>query len=214
MVLDLVVIGLAITLQPLSIVAFVLILGSERGLRKGLALILGWTACLVAVIAAVALATGGQALRPHTVPSTAILVVKGLLGAGLIWFGFRQRRRTGRPHKQPTWMARLDRLSLAAAAGLGAFLQPWSLVAAGAATIFQASLSTAGDWLVLVLFCLLATSTFLVMELYAAFAPKAAGIRFQQLQTAIENHQDQAIVVGSLVVGAWLLGHSIFLIVS
>jgi hypothetical protein len=213
MVLDLVIIGLAITLEPLTIVAFILILSAQGGVRKGLAFILGWLACLVAVIAAVVLITGGQPPRPQTAPSTAALVVKALLGALLIWVGLRQRRRMGRPRKQPGWMARLDHLSLWAAAGLGAFLQPWTLVAAGAATVVQASLSTPGDWLALVVFCLLATSTFLVMELYAAFAPAAAGARFDQMHNWIDTHQDQAIVVGSLVVGGWLLGNSIYLIV-
>ena len=214
MVLDLVIIGLAITLEPLTLVAFILILSAEQGLRKGLAFILGWMACLAAVIAVVVLVTGGKPPAPETVPSTAALIVKALLGALLIWVGLRQRHRMGRPRKQPGWMARLDHLSLWAAAGLGIFLQPWTLVAAGAATVVQAKLSTAGDWLALVVFCLLATSTFLAMELYAAFAPAAAGARFVKIQRWIDTHQDQAIVVGALAVGGWLLGKSIYLIVS
>jgi len=87
-------------------------------------------------------------------------------------------------------------------------------VAAGAATVVQAKLSTAGDWLVLVLFCLLATSSFLILELYAVFAPAAAEERIKQIHQWIDTHQDQAIVVGSLAVGAWLLGKSIYLIVA
>ena len=214
MVLSLAILGLVITLAPFTIVAFILILSSAGGLRKGLALILGWTACLVVVIAVTVLITGGNPPRLKTAPSTAALVVKALLGALLIWIGLRQRRNIGHPRKQPGWMARLDRMSLWAAAGLGAFLQPWSLVALGVATIVQAQLSTAGDWLTLVMFCLLATSSFLVMELYAAFRPAAAKARFGQVQAWIETHQDQAIVVGALVLGAWFLGSSIYLIVS
>jgi hypothetical protein len=214
MVLDLVIIGLAIAFLPLTIVAFMLILGAQRGIWKGLAFIAGWVACLVAVIAVVVLVTGGKPPEPHTAPSTAALVVKALLGAVLIWVGLRQRQRIGRPRKQPAWMARLDHLSLWTAAGLGVFLQPWTLVAAGAATVVQAKLSTAGDWLTLILFCLLATSSFLAMELYAAFAPAAAEVRFDQIHKWIDTHQDQAIVVGALVVGAWLLGSSIYLIVA
>jgi hypothetical protein len=214
MVLDLMIIGLAITLEPVTIVAFILILGAQRGIRKGLAFLLGWMACLVAVIAVVVLITGGKPPEPHTAPTTAALVVKALLGALLIWVGLRQRRRMGRPRKQPGWMARLDHMSPWAAAGLGVFLQPWTLVAAGAATVVQAKLSTAGDWLALVFFCLLATSSFLIMELYAAFAPVAAAARLEEVQKWIDAHQDQAIVVGALVVGAWLLGNSIYLIVS
>jgi threonine/homoserine/homoserine lactone efflux protein len=214
MVLDLMIIGLAIALEPITIVAFILILGADQGVRKGLAFILGWMACLVVVIAAVVLLTGGNPPRPSTAPSTVALAVKALLGAVLIWVAFRQRRRMGRPRKQPGWMKRLDRLSLWAAVGLGVFLQPWSLVAAGAATVVQAKLSTAGDWLALVLFCLLATSVFLAMEHYAAFAPEAASVRLGQMRTWIDGHTDQAIVVLSLVVGCWLLGNSIYLIVT
>ncbi len=214
MVLDLIIIGLAITLEPLTLVAFILILGADKGIRKGAAFILGWLACLVVVIAVVVLATGGKPPRPHTAPSTGALAVKVALGLVLIWVSIRQRRRMGRPRKQPAWMARLDRLSLWAAAGLGVFLQPWTLVAAGAATVVQAKLSTVGDYLTLVLFCLLATSAFLVMELYAAFAAEAATARLEQVRTWIDGHTDQAIVVGALVVGCWLVGNSIYAIVS
>ena len=70
MVLDLMLIGLAITVEPFPLSAFVLILGADRGAIKGLAFILGWLACLVAVIAAVVLATGGNPPAENTVPRT------------------------------------------------------------------------------------------------------------------------------------------------
>ena len=146
MVLDLVIIGLAIALQPVRIVAFILILAAEKGVRKGLAFILGWLACLVVVIGIVAVATGGTPPHPHTGTSTAALVVKAVLGIGLILVAVRQQCRRGHARKQPTWMARLDRFSPWAAAGLGVFLQPWTLVAAGAATVVQAKLFGAADF--------------------------------------------------------------------
>jgi hypothetical protein len=213
-VLQLVIIGLAITLEPLTLVAFILLLASERGTWKGLAYILGWTACLVAVIAAVILATGADPPRQHTAPSTAVLVVKALLGVLLIWIGLRQRRKRGLPRKPPTWMGWLDRMSPWAAVGFGAFMQPWSLVAIGAATVVQAKLSTAGDWLALVVFCLLATSSFLVMEIYAVLSPEAAGARLGRIRTWIDTHTDQAIIIGSLALGGLLLADSIYLLVT
>jgi hypothetical protein len=213
-VLDLVIIGLAITLEPLTLVAFILILAARKGLWKGLAFMLGFMASVVAVIAAVLLTTGGDPPRQHTAPSTAVLVIKALLGVLLIWIGLRQRRRRGRPRKPPGWMARLDHMSPAAAVGLGAFLVPWSLVAIGAATVVQAKLSTLGDWLALVIFCLLAMSTFLIMELYAAFSPEAAQARLGRVRTWIDTHTDQAIIVGALAIGCFLLADSIFLLVS
>ena len=152
MVLDLLLIGLGITLEPFPLMAFILVLSARKGIWKGLAFILGWLACLVAVIAAVILATGNHPPRPQTVPSTAALAVKLALGLVLILMAERQRRRMGRPRKPPAWMARLDRVSLWGAAGLAAFLQPWTLVAAGAATITQAKLATAGSYLALIRF--------------------------------------------------------------
>ncbi|HEY1347361.1 MAG TPA: GAP family protein [Streptosporangiaceae bacterium] len=214
MVLDLVIIGLVITLSPLTLVAFILLLAAKGGIWKGLAFILGWMACLVAVIAAVLLTTGGNPPRQHTAPSAAVLVVKALLGILLIWIGIRRRRRRGLPRKPPTWMGWLDRMSPWAAVGFGAFMQPWSLVAIGAATVVQAKLSTVGDWLALVVFCLLATSSFLVMELYAVLSPEAAAARLGRIRTWIDGHMDQAIILVSLALGGLLLADSIFLLLT
>ncbi len=158
-----------------------------------MAFILVWLACLVAVIAAVTLLTGGEPPKPHTVPSTAALAVKALLG----WMAFRQRRHVGRLKKLPAWMAHLDRLSMWMAAGLGVVLQPWGLVAAGAAMLVQSKLYTAGDRLTLVLFCLRVTSSLLATKLYTAFAPVEAGARLGRLQKWINHHTDQAIVTAS-----------------
>ena len=214
MVLDLLLIGLGITLEPFPLTAFVLILSAEKGTMKGMAFILGWLACLVAVIAAVILATGNQPPRPNTAPSKAAIAVKLGLGIVLILIAVRKRRQMGQPRKPPAWMARLDRLSLWAAAGLAAFLQPWTLVAAAAATVAQAKLTSAGSYLALVLFCLLATSSFLYLELYVAFAPGAAGARLDRLRTWLESHQDEVIIAVCLLLGFWLAGKSIYLLVS
>ena len=214
MVLDLLLIGLGITLEPFPLTAFILVLSARKGIWKGLAFILGWLACLVAVIAAVILTTGNNPPRPQTVPSTAALAVKLALGLVLILMAERQRRRMGRPRKPPAWMARLDRVSLWGAAGLAAFLQPWTLVAAAAATITQAKLTTAGSYLALIGFCLLASSSFLYLELYATFAPARAGARLDQLRAWLDSHQDQVLIAVFLLLGFWLAGKSIYLLVT
>ena len=214
MVLDLLLIGLGITLEPFPLTAFILVLSAEKGTWKGLAFILGWLACLVAVIAAVIVSTGNNPPAPQTVPSDAALAVKLAAGVVLILIAVRQRRRMGRPRKPPAWMARLDQLSLLGAAGLAAFLQPWTLVAAGAATVVEAKLDTAGSYLVLVLFCLLATSSFLYLELYATFATGKAAARLERMRKWLDSHQDQVIIAICLLLGFWLAGKSIYLLVS
>jgi threonine/homoserine/homoserine lactone efflux protein len=214
MVLDLLLIGLAIALEPFPLTAFILILSTEKGIWKGLAFVLGWLACLIVVIAAVLLTTGDKPPKPNTAPSTAALAVKLALGIVLVLLAVRQQRRMGRPRKPPSWMARLDRLSLWAAVGLAVFLQPWTLVAAGAATVVQAKLSTPGDYVTLVLFCLLGTSSFLYLELYAAFAPAAATLRLERMRAWLDTHQDQVVILVLLLLGFWLAGKSIYLLVS
>ena len=214
MVLDLMLIGLAIALEPFPLTAFILILSAEKGTRKGLAFVLGWVACLLVVIAAVIATTGGNPPAPNTAPSTASLAVRLAIGIVLIVAAERRRRRMGRPRKPPGWMARLDGLSLLSAAGFAIFLQPWALVAAGAATIIGAELSTPGDYLTLVLFCLLATSSFLYLELYATFAPAAAGVRLDKMRAWLDTHQDQVIILVFLLLGLWLAGKSIYLLVA
>ena len=214
MALDLLLIGLGIALEPFPLTAFILVLSAEKGTWKGLAFILGWLACLVAVIAAVIVTTGNNPPKPQTVPSEAALAVKLAVGVVLILIAVRQRRRMGRPRKPPAWMARLDQLSLLGAAGLAAFLQPWTLVAAGAATIIEAKLATAGSYLVLILFCLLATSSFLYLELYATFATGKAAARLERMRKWLDSHQDQVIIAICLLLGFWLAGKSIYLLVS
>ena len=132
----------------------------------------------------------------------------------LILYAVRQERRRGRPRKTPAWMARLDRLSVWSAAGLAAFLQPWTLVAAGAATVSQAKLSNIEEYLILLLFCLLATSSYLYLELSATFRPVAAGALIKKLRNWLDTHQDQVIIVISLLLGFWLAGKSLYLLVT
>jgi threonine/homoserine/homoserine lactone efflux protein len=213
-VLNLLLIGLAITLIPFPLTAFVLVLGAQKGTWKGLAFILGWLACLVAVIVAVILATGNNPPKPQTVPSDAALAVKLAVGVVLILLAVREQRQRGRPRRPPAWMDRLDRLSLWAAAGLAAFLQPWTLVAAGAATVLEAKISTPGSFLALIIFCLLATSSYLYLELYTVLRPARAGALLDRLRTWLDSHQDQAIIVICLLIGFWLVGNSIYLLVS
>jgi len=213
-VLDLLLIGLAIALEPFPLTAFILVLTSERGTWKGLAFILGWLACLIAVVAAVIASTGNNPPAPNTVPSDAALAVKLAVGVVLILIALRQRRRMGQPKKPPAWMARLDQLSLWGAAGLAAFLQPWTLVAAGAATIVEAKLDTVGSYLVLILYCLLATSSFLYLELAAVFAPAKSEPQLERMRKWLDSHQDQVLIAIFLLLGLWLAGKSIYLLVS
>ncbi len=211
--LDLFLIGLTVTLEPIPITAFILVLSAKGGTLKGLAYILGWLLSLVIVIAGTIVVTGGKPPAPSTAPSTGVLAAKMALGVALIVIGVRQSRRVGRPRKPPTWMSKLDRLSIWTAAGMGILLQPWVLVGAGAATVAQMHVSSVDSWALLVGFCLVCTASLLAMELYATFSREGQR-KLTGLRMWVDTHRDQTIVVLSLVLGFWMVGHSIYLIVA
>ncbi|UUN30135.1 GAP family protein [Streptomyces sp. FIT100] len=252
MVLELLLIGVGITLDPLPIMAFVLLLASQRGVWKGLVFILAWLACLVTVIALVLLFTGGTPPPPRSPPSTGALAAKLAIGIGLVAYGMHRRRRRGAAHEQPSTagtktagttaagttaagpaaagpaaagsaatdsspeaeVSKMDRMSLWSAAGLAVFLQPWGVVAAGATVVVKADLSHFATYLALFGFCILATASLLAAELYTVLAPKAAGERLKRLRAWLEAHEEPAIIIGSLVLGLWLTGNSIYQLTS
>jgi Sap, sulfolipid-1-addressing protein len=212
-VADLVLLALGIALQPFRLSAFILILSTKGGTRKGLGFILGWLVSLALVIAAVVLITGGKPVRVRTVPSTVVLMVKLALGIALIVLAAVQWQHRNRARRAPAWLARLDTMSPWSAAMIAAILQPWTLVAAAAVTAAQARLSSMGSYLALASFCLLATSSFIVLELYAVFAP-AAGTQLAALRNWLNRHGNQVIIIVCLVLGVWLTGQSIRLLVT
>ncbi|MFJ8107230.1 GAP family protein [Streptomyces sp. NPDC096132] len=228
MVLDLVLIGLAIAVFPLSVTAFVLVLSARGGAWKGLAFLFSWLACFVVVLAAVLLTTGGEPPPPKSSPSTAATTAKLAVGVGLIWYAWHRHRSRHRPrdrtrHRHESsggsggsggMTARLDRISVWTATGLAPLLQPWGLVAAGAATVVSADLSQTSSFVVLIVYCVLATSSLLAMEVYMTFSPDTARVRLGKLRTWLQTHQEQALVAVALVAGLFLVGRSIYQLTS
>jgi hypothetical protein len=217
MILDLTIIGLAITLEPIPLTAFILVLASERGTRKAAAFIAGWIVSLAVVVAITVLATGNAPPKSNSAPSLAALAVKIVLGVVLLLIALRQYRRLGQPKKPkppPKWQAGVDRMSPWYAMGLGPLTQPWGLIAAGVATVIEAKLSSWEDYLTLVYFCLLATGLYLVMEIYAIVRPDETRDQLGRLRVWIDTHTDLLIIWVSLVVGCWLIGKSVYALVN
>src|ERR1700748_3929822 len=96
MILSLIVIGLAVALDPLPLTAFLVVLPSRRGVRKGAAYVFGWLVSLAAVVTITVLATGNNPPKPSTAPSLAALAGKIVLGAVLVWIAVRHIRARGR----------------------------------------------------------------------------------------------------------------------
>jgi hypothetical protein len=111
-------------------------------------------------------------------------------------------------------MTGIDRINPLASAGLGFLLQPWVLVAAGVATITQAKLSSATEYLAVFGFCILSTASYLTLEIYAALRPDTVQSRLNALLEWINTHTDQVIVLLSLGIGLYLVGESLAALVQ
>jgi len=216
-VLSLMLIGLAVTLDPLPLTAFMIVLPSKGGVRKGAAFVFGWLVSLAAVVTITVLATGNNPPKPATAPSLASLAVKIVLGVVLVVIAVRHIRARGRPKppkKPPKWQEHVDNMSPWFAMVLAPTLQPWVLIGAGAATVVEAKLDSWQSFLALFFYCVLASASYLAMEIYAVIRPAQTQALLARFRTWIDTHTDQVIIVGSLLIGFWLIANSIYLIVS
>ena len=194
-----------------------MVLPSERGVRKGAAFVFGWLVSLAIVVTVTVVATGNNPPTPNTAPSLAALAVKIALGVVLVVIAVRHIRREGQPKppkKPPKWQAHVDSMSPWFAMVLAPTLQPWALISAGAATVMEAKLSSWESYLTLFGFCVLASSSYLTMEIYAGLRPDTSQALLDRLKGWINAHTDQVIIFGSLIVGLWLIGNDIYLIIS
>src|ERR1700685_3769804 len=217
LVLSLVLIGLAITLEPIPLTAFILILASEGGVRKGAAFLFGWLVSLAIVIAVTVLVTGNNPPKPNTAPSLPALAAKLAIGAGLVVIAIRYYRKLGKPKppkKPPKWQTHIDNMSVWYAMALGPLTQPWGLIAAGVTVIVEAKLSSWESYLALAAFCVTRTPSILAMEIYAAFRPQPAQEFLTRTRHWIDTHTDQVILIVSLVLGFWLVADSIYYLVT
>ena len=78
MVLNLILIGLAIALDPLPLTAFMIVLpSSKRGVRKGAAFVFGWLVWHLAIVVTITVvATGNNPPKPSAAPSLASLALR------------------------------------------------------------------------------------------------------------------------------------------
>jgi threonine/homoserine/homoserine lactone efflux protein len=214
---DLVLIGLAITLYPSPLAAFLVVLASERGARKGAAFIVGSILSLAIVIAVTVLATGSNPPTPSTALSHAVLAIKIAIGIGLLLVAVRQGSRIGRPkkpRKTPKWQGRIDRMPAWYAGLVAALVQPWPLAAAAAVVVAEAKLSSADTYLWFCLFCLIATSSVLAIEVHAVLRPEQSRALLARLKSWIGIHADQVIIIVAVSLGLWLIGKSSYLLAT
>ena len=139
------------------------------------------------------------------------------IGVALIGFGLYWRSRQGRPRKEkkpPKWEASVDNMSLWFALLLAPVLQPWGLMAAGVTSVMQADLASGASVVALILFVLLATSTYLALEIFSIVRKERAHALALSLRAWIQAHTQQAIIWGSVVIGLFLIGSGTYQLIT
>src|SRR5215472_4995714 len=113
-----------------------------------------------------------------------------------------------RPTRTPASTLRTSHIPDPPPASLEPLVQPWVLIAAGAATVVAAELSNWASDLTLAAFCVLASSSYLGLEIYAGLRPAQSQPFLVRCRTWMDTHTDQVIIAGSLLLGSWLIAKS------
>lgn len=214
LVRHLLVIGVAIALEPVQIVAFIYVLCSRHGIRAGWAFISGWAVSLVAVsgltiLAAETLARYASDFARRYSLHQVVRFVELALGLGLVAYGALRLIRKAQPEKELSRLrAKLTDVSMAHAAVTGLLIPPWPLVAAGAVAVLRADLRRSISIGVVLLFCALATSSLLVLQLYAVIRHDHATRTLAALRAWVTARSRVVIGVLSIAVGVWLMVHA------
>lgn len=199
-------------------IPFILILTSRRGTAKATAFLVGWFLTLSIITAGTLLVTGGSPPSSGSVPTTAGLSVRIAIGVGLVAFGLYRRGRIGKPprkpKKEPGWQKGIDNMSLWFAVLLAPITQPWGLMAAGVTSVMQADVSSAASVAMLVVFVVLASSTYLALLVFALFRREQAHAVALSIRSWIEGHLQQALAYGSLLVGLFLIGSGTYQLIA
>ena len=176
--LEVLALGLAIALSPMTVIAAILMLLSPRGRGVGLAFLIGWVAGLtiaVVVIQKVADPAGIGQEGKHS--ETWVEGVRLTLGCLLLLFGILRwrRRKPASTPALPAWMGLIDRLTPVVALGVGtAWAGPTPknlvLLSAASVSIIEADLP-AGEafvaWVALIVTASLGVAIPVIWALYA-----------------------------------------------
>ena len=140
-VLTLLLLAIALAVQPWSVLAAVLLVASRRGMVKEVAYVTGWFLALLTV--AVATIVLYPAEPKPTSTSAALSAIELVAGVALAAWAFVRWRRPVQPtgSEQPKWMGRIDSMSPVLAFALGAFLPNYVLVVAAVTNVLEAGLS-------------------------------------------------------------------------
>lgn len=201
--------ALALAVQPWSVLAAVLLVTSERGVAKAVAFAAGWVLALTVVAVAVV------ALYPATpkVTSSSPWVSWVQLGSGAAlgaWLYVRSRApAVPKSESQPRWMARLDSMSPWPAFLLGAFLPNYVIVVAAVGDVLQAGLTQVWTAVVLLLFVVVASAGVAIPLLVLVSRREDAPVIYGRWRAWLVTHGQALVLVVLTVVAVVLMAKGV-----
>jgi len=204
--------AIGVAVNPVAIVAAILMLGSPRPRLNGVAFTLGWVNGLLLVMIAPALLMHDRVSRAHRDPRPIVAVVDLAVGAavlGMAAWAFFRRPDSDRP-QEPRWLSRVGAFMPWQAAVLGAFLAIASLknlALLGNAGARLGSLDLGGPALLLATagFLLACSATVVVPLLMALFGGDGARATLDRLRDWLLTHMNRLTAVVLVPVGLSML---------
>ncbi len=206
--------AVGVAISPVPIIAVILMLFSKAAKLNSLSFLAGWIIGLL-VVGTVVLASG--VTTSDGAPSTASGWIKLLIGALFVALGVKQwrsRPEHGEVAAVPTWMAKIDDFTAAKALAVGVLLSAVNpknlgLTIVAAATIGSSGLDTSDEYVVMVLFVAVASSTVAApVILNLLLGSKAAGTLTVMKEWLTANNATVMsvlfVVLGANVFGAGL----------
>lgn len=209
---DLLTLGIAVAISPLSIVAVILMATSGKGRTNGTAFILGcyaWGILFVGVLVLIGRAAGAD--DPDSGPHIMIDIIEIVLGAGLLVLAVLQWR--GRSsHETPRWMASLDELTPAKAFLAGVLISgPLSpkdlpLLAAAGGRISQSVLPTEQIVAVVLIFGVFGISAVAIPWIISVVSPSKVEVRLSGARNWLVANHGVIMTVLFVILGFKLIG--------
>ena len=207
MSINLVVLGLAVAVSPLPILAAVLMMASSQRIRDALALASGWFVSIGVSCAAVML-LGDSMPKSNGHPNPKILGIAdmafGLLIAVLALRGWRKFKRN--PEASiPKWLDRVGSMSIVFSFGLGLFLPPTVIAFAAGNEIAQQHLGIPGEWIAVAVFAVIGSIGVFTPILIVAGQPSKSRSRLSTWQQWLQSHWQEVLVTLFGVIAGYLV---------
>lgn len=216
LVVSLILLGLFASLEPVSVIAFVVVLATEKGTKNGVAFVFGWIACVMVLLVVAAGFGVNSSFEPGQTAQLVAAAIEVVLGLLLVAFGY-HRFRHPRPPSTDTESGlarRVAGISVPGAFVFGALIQSWPVTIAAATEIARANLPIGQGIAAAALYAAASVTTFTIMLVLSVRRPEATRDRLNRLRTWIDTHRGRVGMWAALIVGLYMIANGGFSLVT